>query len=377
MFGAANDDTGNISYLLIDVNYGSGQGVVDLATDLTDTSDGLRSEISSAALTLSSGLVSSGAGFDIVVAITAPNIAAGYTLGTDGLAGAFDAFEYQQGISVSFDGDTGALPAAGGTTIAGPDAVEVRIPFSVLDPANGTPNLGAIYVGAATTADSGFPSPNTLPENPSDTFDATQEFVELAPLPITGLPALINEVHNGADDWIEVHNPGSFGLNVGGWALRMRDSANVRRDYVFPNGTAIPANGYIVVSDQGKSSPPSDAAPFFYAGFNIPWDETRGGSVELVDPFGYGIDYVDWRNTADEQSTDIARAVPYPTAFSGTIAGPAGRTGNMSIGRSASSTDSDSASDWENTSGADADSPSPASANDNTATVPSSLIKIR
>jgi hypothetical protein len=147
----------------------------------------------------------------------------------------------------------------------------------------------------------------------------------------------------------------------------MGDSANVRRDYIFPNGTSIAANGYLVLSDLGKTNPPADAGNRLYAGFNIPWDESRGGSVALVDPNGVGKDYVDWRNAENVESSQPVRSVPYGTTFIGTVQGPASTTAGHSLARNSASQDTNTGADWEATSGANASSPTFGSLNAPTA----------
>jgi hypothetical protein len=62
---------------------------------------------------------------------------------------------------------------------------------------------------------------------------------------------VINEVlahaHDVAPDWIELRNTTTSSINIGGWFLSDSDT-NVMK-YRFDTGTSIPANGYIVVSE--------------------------------------------------------------------------------------------------------------------------------
>jgi hypothetical protein len=62
---------------------------------------------------------------------------------------------------------------------------------------------------------------------------------------------VINEVmshsHAGAPDWIELYNTTASSIDIGGWYLSDSDS-NVMK-YRFATGTSIPANGYLVVSE--------------------------------------------------------------------------------------------------------------------------------
>jgi len=347
MFGAAETNLGNASFVFVDVNAGSAQGVLNVATNLTDESDGLRGDISRAGFIVGGGANDRP---DLAVGMTAPTIAYGYSFGTDGLGGSFANFQFQDGIVASYDDDTAGFPAAQGTTLAGPDTFEIRIPMATL----GNVDPYELRFMAGTASDAGFPSPNTLPENTSNAFDPSQTWDTVALFP--GTPSIrINEIVVGVPDAIELYNPNAFLVNLAGWALRMNDSGNVPRDYSFPSGTTIPANGFLVVSDQGGSTPPSPVAGYAFAGFNVPWHDERGGSVALVDQYGIGKDYVDWRNKTNDEASDPARAVPAGTTFAGSVTGPDSSV--HSLGRDQNGTDTNAAADWENTSGVHASSP--------------------
>jgi hypothetical protein len=75
-------------------------------------------------------------------------------------------------------------------------------------------------------------------------------FLLLAPLPVMATP-VINEImfrpatgypENPALEFVEIHNPGAFAVNVSGWAFTQGI------DYTLPAGTSIPAGGYLVVA---------------------------------------------------------------------------------------------------------------------------------
>ena len=57
----------------------------------------------------------------------------------------------------------------------------------------------------------------------------------------------LNDEDGDDSDWIEIHNPGTSTLNLGGWMLR--DSGST---WHFPPGVSIPANGYLIVFASGK-----------------------------------------------------------------------------------------------------------------------------
>ncbi|MDK2972644.1 MAG: hypothetical protein PWP23_2399 [Candidatus Sumerlaeota bacterium] len=358
MFGANEDSLDNVSILYIDVNAGSGGGTTEMGVELTDESDGLRGDISRADFTLAPALVTAGVGFDAVFGMTSPGTAYGYTVGGDGLPGAFDNFEFNSSFSAGYDAATAGFSAAPGTTIAGPNTFEIVLPLEAL----GNPDPRKIRLAAVTAPDTGGASPNTLPENASDSYVGTQTIEAVAAFG-TSPTVLINEVFAGVPDWVELYNPGASPVDLSGWALRMNDKEIVPRDYVFPDGTTIAPGGYLLVSDDGGTTPPADTATVLHTGFNIPWDETRGASVGLVDPWGIGIDYVDWRNSANEETSGVIRKAPDGTTLVGDVAGPASGTSNHSLARDSASTDTDSAADWDPTSGADASVPTPGAAN--------------
>ncbi len=70
-----------------------------------------------------------------------------------------------------------------------------------------------------------------------------------APLRAMATPAVvINEIlfhapsHDGADEWIELHNPGADAVSLDGWAFT--DGI----DFVFPPGSQIAPGGYLVIA---------------------------------------------------------------------------------------------------------------------------------
>ncbi|MGF1573739.1 MAG: lamin tail domain-containing protein [Sumerlaeia bacterium] len=365
MFGSDTPNFDNGTYLFIDVDGGQGTGVTNTAS-LADSSDGLRSNISNTNFALSPSLVSQGFGFDAVVGITSPTIAFGYTFGSGGLGGSTANFEFVPGIAVAYDENATEIPPAPGATIAAPNVIEIAIPLADL----GNPVPENIRLAAVTSSDLGYASPNTLPENSSNAFGPNpnaQTLEELAGFNGFGLTPVINEVFIGDDDWFELYNPSSNRFALSDWTMRLYDSEDLVFEYTFPQGAVIEANGYYVVSDEGKANPPAISAyADAVAGFNFIFDEERGGALALINPVGVGADYVAWLNATGDATT-AAGVLPYGTNFEGTISGPASRAQGQSLGRNAVSTDTDNASDWDNTSGADATLPTPGAANSNAA----------
>jgi hypothetical protein len=67
---------------------------------------------------------------------------------------------------------------------------------------------------------------------------------------------VINEInYNSADnfnpgDWVEVYNPHPYTLDITGWVFKDEDDSH---SYVFPEGTLIEANGYLVLCADGAA----------------------------------------------------------------------------------------------------------------------------
>ena len=69
------------------------------------------------------------------------------------------------------------------------------------------------------------------------------------PLPLTLPPILVNEALTHSDpqsDWIELYNPASTNVNLGGWFLT--DDFYVPNKYQIPDGTVIGAGGFLFFS---------------------------------------------------------------------------------------------------------------------------------
>ena len=118
-------------------------------------------------------------------------------------------------------------------------------------------------------------------------------------------PVVINEVmasntNTAADeagqyeDWIELHNLTNQTVDLTGFALS-DNPANLRK-WLFPAGTSIPANGYLIVwaDEDGTQGP-------LHASFKL---SASGESLSLVDSLSYFLDNISF----DEQTSDLGYA---------------------------------------------------------------------
>ena len=95
-------------------------------------------------------------------------------------------------------------------------------------------------------------------------------------------------VTNGAttnSDWLELFNPSGSSVNLANWSLS--NSGNARK-YVFPGGTTIPANGYLVVWCDSQTN-----APGLHSGFTLGRKGENlflyDASTNRVDAFSFGL----------------------------------------------------------------------------------------
>jgi hypothetical protein len=152
------------------------------------------------------------------------------------------------GTTLDVGADTGATPDAGAD--AGTDAgADVRLPMDVVTP-----------------VDSGAGS------------------------------VVVNEVRASGDDWIELFNPGTAPVDLGGYGVADLDTDSglprVASAVRFPAGTTIAPGAYLfVLADVGDAGAGPQTAcldggptPCFHAPWGI--SASRGETVSLVDPQG-------------------------------------------------------------------------------------------
>lgn len=134
-------------------------------------------------------------------------------------------------------------------------------------------------------------------------------------------PIVMNEVMStGAPDWIELYNTSSEAVDITGFTIS--DSG---ADYVFETGTAISANGYLVIlCDKGNTVDPDGT---IHTNFKI---SSGGESLSLKDSEAKLIDEVDvpamddgltWGRESDGADTWVNMS-PTPGAPNSTVNNP-------------------------------------------------------
>jgi len=334
------DPNQNATILYLDVDAGAGTGAKNFATaqDLSDTGDANRTRVRTSGFQLSSGLASQGIGFDAAVILngTSPVSYNVYGFGTGGVGGSAAAFLDLNAPSVAYWRGLGSIPGATGTTIAGPSSFEVAIPLNLL----GNANPRNMVFAVVTTSDGGFPSPNTLPENTQNTFDAVQTLDAVARFPNPTLR--LTEVANGNADWVEFLNTGAQPISLTSWTLTWSDTAGASNAYLL--GTqSVPPTGYAVAAEGAVTPTPAGGALQVALSHNLPWHEGRGGAVALVDPYGLAADFVRWSSSAGVENT---QAPGVGTAFTGSAAGFDSSVSGNALSRATVTTDTDAATDW-------------------------------
>lgn len=176
-----------------------------------------------------------------------------------------------------------------------------------LEPDLGTvsPTQGALEVRPAATTTFTLIAGNaagevsaTLPVGVGETL-APPRLTEFVAANAAGLP----DEDGDRSDWIELHNPNRFGLEVTGYYLT--DSAGNRRQWQLP-ARKIPGGGFLLVFASGKERAPAEGE--LHTNFRL---DAQGEYVGLVAPDGVTVvdqfppDYPAARNYPP-QLTDVA-----------------------------------------------------------------------
>src|SRR3989338_6402344 len=169
------------------------------------------------------------------------------------------------------------------------------------------------------------PSPSPIP-SPSP-----------SPSPTPAVNIVLSEVYYDVDDlhgeetaneWVEVRNNNDVEANVSGFVVADGNSSDV-----FPDGTVIPANGYLLVTNNSSTTSfwtiPSGTSVVALGSLIGNGLATGGDVVYLKDASAVVVDAVSWGSST--------------AAFDPAVPGVAE---GLSIARADSSTDTNTAGDW-------------------------------
>jgi lamin tail-like protein len=161
-------------------------------------------------------------------------------------------------VWVTFNGTTFIAQDAAGNNIYGtPGAINNA--FGVVPTATATSTPTATNTGTATSTPT-----RTATSTPTATGSPTS-----SPTPSGFLSVLINEVAwmgtgaSSSDEWIELRNPGSTTVNLGGWILKGDDGTpNIK----FPASKSIPPGGFFLLERTDDSTVVDVPADLIYTG---------------------------------------------------------------------------------------------------------------
>ena len=114
-----------------------------------------------------------------------------------------------------------------------------------------------------------------------------------------------------AGDWVEIKNNGNYEIDLSGWSIR---DAQDNHRYVFPTGTTIPANGYLVIAEDMEkfdAQHPSVANVIGPTGFNFSNSEDQIRLSDWRDDLVLMLYYQDvapWPSGADGDGYTYERA---------------------------------------------------------------------
>jgi hypothetical protein len=94
------------------------------------------------------------------------------------------------------------------------------------------------------------------------------------------------------EDWIEIQNTSATAVDIGGYFLT--DSPDLPKQWAFPAGTMVKANGYLVVWASGRNVviPNSSGKLHYHANFKLTQTKKKAESILLYDAAGVKLDEV-------------------------------------------------------------------------------------
>jgi hypothetical protein len=141
----------------------------------------------------------------------------------------------------------------------------------------------------------------------------------------------INEIDPGGENRVEIFNPASQSVDMGGMSMAFYDGYGLTATYTLPS-VSVPAEGYMTVHGGAGTDTSTD----LYIGNTIDWSYKEGGAVELEAFGGGAIDFVRWG--------DSSVSPPAGTYWSGD--NPSVIPHTRALGRDPNGADSDDGSDW-------------------------------
>lgn len=88
-------------------------------------------------------------------------------------------------------------------------------------------------------------------------------------------------------DWVEIYNPSASAVDLSG--MRLSDDRGNPAKWVFPAGTTITGNGYLVVWCDGTTAPTTNAGALLNTGFSL---DSEGEEIWLFNAAGQAVDSV-------------------------------------------------------------------------------------
>jgi len=126
----------------------------------------------------------------------------------------------------------------------------------------------------------------------------------------TGEDLLLNEVHTGDSDWVELYNASGSGIDMEGWLFSWTSTIGESDEHILPSFMLEPYS-FAVLSEEGGPH----SSTVIHLGRNIWWDHVHGGTAEMLAPSGRAIDFLRWGGSARPPSpgTSWREARPLPT----------------------------------------------------------------
>ncbi|REJ85131.1 MAG: hypothetical protein DWQ36_14715 [Acidobacteria bacterium] len=141
---------------------------------------------------------------------------------------------------------------------------------------------------------------------------------------------VVNEIHTGPVDYVELYNSGSSSQNLSGWTLVSTGGAT--DTHTLPSYNLSPGAFVRVFENTG-----SPATATVYTGQNFNWVSADSGSVALSNGSGTGVDFVRWGISSTPPPSGTTWSAPNA---------PSVPSDADVIGRSPDGSDSNSGSDW-------------------------------